>query len=158
MKFRSCSRAVFAAVCVALAAPALAGKSDGGLGGEYHFTNNGDKKLKRSGNSFSSDYEVGLPVDLSPGGGTGDGDAYAPAGANFSGTTTWTDDTGYGCYFSSHVFWWNAKGKYVFDFVAKQQNGSETAEKVYDCTITEDVNEQTGRFTAYPVINKAASE
>ena len=44
MKFRSSSRAVAAAVCVALAAPALAGKSDGGLGGEYHFTNNGDKK------------------------------------------------------------------------------------------------------------------
>jgi len=55
-------------------------------------------------------------------------------------------------------FWWNAKGKYVFDFVAKQQDGSESAEKVYDCAITADVNEQTGRFTAYPVINKAASE
>ncbi|MBB3474775.1 hypothetical protein [Sphingomonas sp. BK345] len=158
MKFRSSSRAVFAAVCVALAAPALAGKSDGGLGGEYHFTNNGDKKLISKGDSFSSSYEKSLPDEISPGGGTSEGHAYAPAGQNFSGTTTWADDTNYGCYFSSHVFWWNAKGKYVFDFVAKQQDGSESAEKVYDCAITADVNEQTGRFTAYPVINKAASE
>lgn len=158
MRLYDVARAAVAAACLFVPASAYADDTDGKIGGEYYFTNNSEAKLDLGSKSFFDQYTQQWPEYLLPYGGKGRGFAYADPDEYNGGTTTWLDGKKYGCYFTTSIIFLKSKQKYVFNFYAAQQNGATPAEKIYDCSITATTDESTGRFTAYPVIEKAKTE